>query len=168
MPLLIYQAWSQGKDLKESAKDILREAASVSAYPTQPTSAQIRLLEKYRSDFKAQLCNDLGIPLNYSGLDKFIEMSDGLPRNLLVIMKYVHRWALFNEEKPFQQGQISLDSQRRGLLDAAAWFLDDAKPLGKEGDNVIDAVGRLCNMFRRLRLADKLVESSASRLSVRI
>ena len=163
--LLIYQTWSQGKDLNEAAKEILSEVAAVPTYPERPTPTQARLLEKYRSDFKAQLCNDLRIAQNYCGLDRFIEMSDGLPRNLLVIMKYVHRWALFNEEKPFQEGQISLDSQMRGLLDAAAWFLDDAKPLGNEGDNVIDAVGRLCNMFRRLRMADKLVESSLTTFS---
>ena len=164
--LLLYQAWSQGDDLKEVAYGMRCAASAAGQDGPNATSAQERLLEKFGSDLKAQLCHDLGRRPIYAGFEQFVEMSDGLPRNLLVMLKYIHRWSLFNEEAPFQSGQvISIDSQMRGLLDAADWFLDDAKPLGREGDDVIDAIVRLCNMFRQFRYSDKLVESSLTSFS---
>ena len=163
---LIYRDWAKGADLVKTAQDM------VSARPTpdlsglvQPNEAQQKVLQHYGTDMKAQLYNDMRSHQLYAGIDQFIMMSDGLPRNLLVILKNIYKWALFNGEQPFRGQQISLESQRLGVLEAAEWFFADAKPLGQDGDNVHAAIGRLGDVFRQLRFSDKPVESSLASFS---
>ena len=164
--LRIYRAWADGIDLVGLAHDMGDSRSSdIPIDQMKPTKEQQVILNYFATDLKAQLCHDLQRGPVYAGLDQFIRLSDGLPRNLLVILKYIFRWARFGEEDPFRDGIISLDSQRRGLLDAADWFLADAKPLGSEGDDLLGAIGRLCNMFRQLRYSDKPVESSLTGFS---
>ena len=163
--LLIYRAWHRGRNLIETAQQIIDERFSDQSGLVKPNADQMRILEKYSTDLKAQLCRDSRVHPIYAGIDQFIEMSHGLPRNLLVILKYIYRWAQFNEELPFRGGQISLESQRRGLLEAADWFLLDAKPVGNDGEDVLAAIRRLCDMFRRFRFSDKIVESSLTTFS---
>ena len=92
-------------------------------------------------------------------------MSGSSPRNLLVILKNVYKWALFNGERPFAEGMISVEAQQAGVREAADWFFDDAKPLGDDGEGVHDAIHRLGELLRRLRFAAKLVECSLSSFS---
>ena len=82
-----------------------------------------------------------------------------------MILKNVYRWALFNSERPFAGGRISVEAQQAGVREAADWFFDDAKPLGDDGESVHDAIHRLGELFRRLRFADKLVECSLTSFS---
>jgi hypothetical protein len=64
----------------------------------------------------------------YAGLDTLTHLSQGSPRNLLAILKHIHRRALFAGEKPFSSGTISVESQSRGVMDSSAWFWEDAQP----------------------------------------
>ena len=164
---LIYRAWADGADLIETAQEILdtRPSTDGSGF-IAPNAAQQSVLEHYTTDLLAQLCYDRRGQVLYPGMDQFITMSGGLPRNLLVILKNVYRWAIFNGEKPFTDQKISLDAQLRGVRDATEWFFGDAKPLGEDGEDVHNAIARLGNMLRRLRFSDKPVESSLASFSV--
>ena len=163
---LIYRAWAAGADLVKTARE-MTDARSCPD-PTgivQPNTAQRSVLNHFVTDMQAQLCNDMRGRQMYAGIDQFITMSDGLPRNLLVILKNIYRWALFNGEQPFRGRGISLESQRLGVLEATKWFLADARPLGEDGEDVQAAIHRLGEMFRRFRFSDKPVESSLASFS---
>ena len=131
--LLMYRAWKRGRNLREEAQRIVD-----TRYPGDSSGAvrsnedQRRILSHYAGDLRAQL---RGREI-YAGLDNFINMSGSSPRNLLVILKNVYRWALFNDELPFSGGTISVEAQQAGVREAAEWFLADAKPLGDDGRDV--------------------------------
>lgn len=164
---LIYRAWADGKDLMDAAEEII--ASRLGLDPdgvVPPNPIQKSVLAHYVTDLQAQLRNDMRRHQAYWGFEQFVTMSDGLPRNLLVILKNVYRWALFNGERPFRGGKISLESQYRGVLESTDWFLNDARPLGDDGIHVYDAIRRLGNLFRQLRFSDKPVESSLASFSV--
>ena len=113
--LLIYRAWADGADLIETAQEIYDTRPSTDGFGSiAPNAAQQSILDHYKSDLLAQLCNDRRGQVLYSGLDQFITMSGGLPRNLLVILKNVYKWAIFNGENPFTDHKISLDAQLKG------------------------------------------------------
>ena len=164
--LLIFRAWSSGRDITKAAREIQESGSPVDPKGVvRPNSVQKSILSHYSSDLQAQLWGDmrrlhLHRSQTYVGLDKFIRMSDGLPRNLIVILKNIHRWAQFNGEQPFKGEPISLQSQFNGVIEASEWFLADAKPMGEDGDHVVDAINRLGEMFRRFRFSDKPVECS--------
>jgi len=164
--LFVYRAWRRGRDLTAEAGDIARGRVMGSRRRTvNLADYQKTVLEYYGSDLQAQLYRDLGRSPVYAGMREFIAMSHGLPRNLLVTLKNIYRWAAFSGERPFRSGKISLEAQRLGVLEAAEWFFRDAKPMGTDGDNVHDAIGRLGDMFRMLRFSTKPVESSLASFS---
>ena len=163
---IIYRAWSDGEDLVSCAKEMICNRANENGEgEIVPNTVQRGILAHYINDMKAQLCRDRRGDQTYAGIDEFIAMSEGLPRNLLVILKSIFRWSVFNGEEPFRKGVISLDSQRRGLLDASNWFFMDAKPLGEDGEDVHFAIHRLGELLRRLRFSDKPVECSMASFS---
>ena len=163
---IIYRAWARRSHLVLEAREMISARCSPDSVGfVQPNVGQRAVLHHFVTDMKAQLWNDMRLPQTYTGIDEFITMSDGLPRNLLVLLKNVYRWALFNGEQPFKESPISIQSQRLGVLAATDWFLDDAKPLGGDGDHVHAAIRRLGDLFRRLRYSDKPVESSLASFS---
>ena len=160
--LLIYRAWKRGRGLIDEAQRIIdAQSPRDSSGVVPPNEDQKRILSHYSRDFRAQLRGHE----TYIGINTFIDMSGSSPRNLLVILKNVFRWALFNSERPFAGGRISVESQQAGVLEAADWFFDDAKPLGDDGESVHDAIHRLGELLRRLRFTDKLVECSLTSFS---
>ena len=164
--LLIYRAWAGGKNLVALAEEIRDSCQLPDASGIVPAnSGQREVLDHFVTDLKAQLCQDLRQHPTYAGFEDFIDMSEGLPRNLLVILKSIYKWAVFRNEQPFLDGKMSLQSQSIGVLEAARWFLEDATPLGEEGKYVAAAIHRLGEMFRRLRFSDKPVESSLASFS---
>ena len=161
--LLLYQAWWAGRDLMEAAERIRTACASYLSDPNAPASSKFRrTLSHWKSDLQAQLLAEHGLKQQYVGLDAFVEMSRGLPRNLLVVLKHVFQWASFNDEKPFQAEPISVSSQQRGVFEASTWFLHDAEVLGTNGVYVQDAITRLADLMRRVRFSDKPGECSLS------
>ena len=160
--LLIYRAWRRGRSLIDEAGRIVETRCPED--PTglvRPNQDQRRILSHYARDLRAQLRGHE----TYTGIDTFISMSGSSPRNLLVILKNVYRWALFNGERPFDGGVISLEAQRAGVREAAEWFLADAKPLGVDGEHLHDSMHRFGELLRRMRFADKLVECSLTSFS---
>ena len=165
--LLIYRAWAAGNRLVETAQEMLAaQPVTDSDGVVRPNKVQQSVLDYYASDLKAQLCIDAHGHPCYAGLKQFIAMSDGLPRNLLVILKNIYRWALFYGEEPFRGDPISLEAQRMGVLEATRWFISDARPLGGNGVDVVSAVWNLGDLFRQSRFSDKPAECSAASFSV--
>ena len=109
--------------------------------------------------------NDLRLTQEYYGFREFVQMSGYLPRNLLVVLKQVTRWSLFLGEQPFRGDKVSLRAQREGVREASAWFLSDAKGLGRVGEETQFAIRRLASLFREMRFSDKPVEVSCSSFS---
>ena len=164
--LLFYRAWAGKRNLSDTAREIqAARSTSNRSGEVLANSRQRGLLDYYKRDLEAQLYQDARLPIPYAGLDEFITMSDGLPRNLLVILKNIFQWAIFNGEKPFRGQRISLNSQRLGVLATAEWFFGDARPLGTDGEDVHAAIGKLADMLRLLRFSDKPVECSLSSFS---
>ena len=164
--LLIYRVWRRGRNLAAAANDIASRSVADDPRDTANLNGkQKTVLRYYTSDLQAQLYRDLGTSPVYAGMSEFITMSDGLPRNLLVILKNIYRWAAFAGEDPIRSGKISLEAQRSGVLETAEWFFRDAKPMGIDGDHVRDAIHRLGDMFRMLRFSAKPVESSLASFS---
>jgi hypothetical protein len=83
-----------------------------------------------------------------------------------MILKHVHRWAIFNGETPFRKDPISIRSQLEGVMQASSWFFHDARTLGPDAQLAQEGVERLATFFRRLRFTDKPVESSLTTFSV--
>lgn len=124
-----------------------------------------RTLHHFKADLLAQLYRETDQRQRYVGLSTFIEISSGLPRNLLILLKHIFAWATFNGEQPFRDRPISMRSQQAGVLEAAEWFYRDARMIGRDGQLVMDSVNRLGTLFRGIRFSDKPSECSCSTFS---
>jgi hypothetical protein len=113
----------------------------------------------------AQLFRDTDQKQRYVGLQTLIDVSSGLPRNLLILLKRTYAWAVFNGEKPFRGTPISIRSQQTGVLEASEWFFRDAQMIGRDGQHAMDAINRLGTLFRGIRFSDKPSECSCSTFS---
>jgi hypothetical protein len=162
--LIFYQDWHAGRELLASAQWI-RDASNALVLRDESTRRYQLAWNHFQDDLFAQLLRETGQKQRYLGVGSFISMSSGLPRNLLVILKHVHKWATFNGERPFGGNAISRESQQLGVLEASSWFFEDARVVGELGGDVQAAVGRLAEFFRALRFADKPVESSLGTFS---
>ena len=147
-----YQIWSKTKkveELLEKAKEIVSK------------SDNKKILEYYRKDFLAQFCRDYKQPdRSHIGLENFIDMSQGLPRNLLIILKEIYGWAIHNGESPFLDGLISIKSQIKGVEDAADWFMRDVRISDGRDDERSKCLYRLAELFGDIRFSDKPPECS--------
>lgn len=124
------------------------------------------LLQLYSDDLAAQLLRENGQKQIYSGVDAFISMSAGIPRALLTVLRSTFEWAVFQDERPFDGGVISLSSQRRGVIDASNWYFNNMRKAGDDGLEIQSSVDRLSNIFRINRYGDKPVEVSLTTFSV--
>lgn len=162
---LLYRDWHDGLNLAESAENIRESCA---AYLGEKAGGERHktALAYFKGDLLAQLLRDCKQDQRYLGVDAFIAMSSGLPRNLLTVLKFVHRWARFFGEEPFKGHAISKRAQTEGVLEAANWFFEDARTAGNEASAVQAAIERLAAFMRALRFSDKPVESSLCTFSV--
>lgn len=156
---LLYRAWDKGKDLFVESKEI-NSACSEYIHKPNPDTQHGKILEHFRDDLMAQLFRESNMKQRYLGFDTFVDMSDGLPRNLLIILKHTFNWALFNGEKPIETGVISIKSQQAGVREASEWFFKDARVAGHDGGLIRDSVSRLAELFREIRYSDKPTECS--------
>jgi hypothetical protein len=162
---LFYQAWHKAENLNIAS---VRIAKSCETFRTKNSrkSDYFHTYDHFAKDLLAQLFRDTDQQQKYCGIDSFISMSMGLPRNLLNILKHIFNWALFNDEKPFEARSISLDAQRHGVLQAAEWFYRDAKTKGEDGAFLQESISRLAELFRVIRFSSKPVECSICSMSL--
>jgi hypothetical protein len=123
-----------------------------------------RVLEKYRNDIIDQICRENNYKIPYIGFDKFVELSAGIPRVLLKILKEIYKQSAFNGEKPFQLGsKISAKSQHKGLQITSEWFLEDS-PISTKLGLFLRNIG---TVLRELRFSNLPPECSICIFSVR-
>ena len=163
---LLYQDWSRGYDLVKSSVSISEEC-SLFIQDKNYKCRQKSALSHFQNDLYAQILRESSKKQRYLGMDDFINMSAGLPRNLLIILKHVFQWSVFNDEAPFSDKRmISVQSQREGVIEASDWFFRDARMVGSYGSVVQDGVSRLATLFREIRFSDKPTECSLVSFSV--
>lgn len=160
---LFYRKWKDKKEDFLLASLSIKESCLTYQETKSKQTLHFNALEKYKNDLIDKLCRESNEPTPYLGLDNFIKMSAGIPRHLLIILKHVFRWSNFNGESPFVgQSVISRDSQKRGLNDAASWFLEDARMPGENGDNLESCIRKLGNYLRAIRFSQTPPECSLS------
>jgi hypothetical protein len=161
---LFYKEWSSKRNLLNAAHVIADECRNHIAGLGEDGRYK-KILEHFKSDLLAQLYRETDQRQRYVGLNTFIEISAGIPRNLLIVLKQVFAWAKFSGERPFDGRPISIRSQQAGVLEAAEWFYGDARMIGREGQFVIDSINRLGTLFRGIRFSEKPSECSCSTFS---
>ncbi|MFQ3247370.1 MAG: hypothetical protein ACI9SP_004025 [Arenicella sp.] len=162
---LFYQDWYQNKDLKISAITIGESSAQFEE--TRDATRHKQALNHFKGDLYAQLLKECDRKQQYYGIDTFIDMSAGIPRNFLMILKHVFQWSSYRNENPFRWPvKISMESQRQGVNEAAEWFYRDARISGNDVESVRDSISELARLFRSVRFSDKPTECSISTFSV--
>lgn len=161
----LYRHWARTGQLSEQvAQDIARQATLLR---DGRGSKNLRVtFNHYRGDLLAQLLHENKAPIGHYGISNFILMSGYLPRNLLVTLKQITRWAIFQGEEPFRGKPISLEAQRRGISDSSAWFLKNARAIGVVGEENEAIITRIGSFLRALRFFDKPTEVSVCMVAV--
>lgn len=118
--------------------------------------------DHYREDLYAQARYSLQRGGDYFGLDNLVRMSGYVPRNFLLTLKKIYKWASFEGLPATEAGPLSISAQQQGVFEASEWFLSDSKALGKSGEDAQMAVRRLGSFLRGLRFTDKPVEVSVA------
>lgn len=167
---LFYRIWKKGKaKLLDSAAEIHKECILYFENREGKNLTQHhKVLDKYKNDIIDQVYRELSLPVVYLGLPTYIKMSCGIPRHLLIILKHIYRWSVFNGENPFVNGNmLSTNSQMRGLNEATSWFLNDARIPGREGKDVQLSIHRLGTLLQALRFSDLPPECSISSFAIK-
>ena len=158
---LFYQMWADRKikslvEISESVKNEYRN------YKEGKDSKYNNIVEKYKSDFIAQLCEENGEEYYaFSGLDDFIKLAWGNPRVLLLLLKKTIEKAQVFQEHPLDSGgEISLRAQYIGIKETAQWYLDNAELTGTTGSYINTAINNLAKYLRLYRFSDKPTDTS--------
>lgn len=164
---IFYKEWKGLSEALKLAERISIDAKNFLQKGKTASPKYFETLDHFKSDFLAQLYRDCnkgrGI---YAGVDTLIELSQGVPRNLLSLLKHIYRRSFFAGEQPFQTGkQISIDSQVKGVRDASNWFWDDAQP-DDHGSEVREAIESLAELFREVRYSLKPAECDLGTFTV--
>lgn len=162
--LLIYKRWD-ASNLASISETIKNEASHFLSGNKAESAGYAQTLSHFKSDLLAQLYRECGRKVVYAGLSTLIHLSQGVPRNILGILKQIYRRSLFAGEHPFSGGTISIESQTEGVMDSAAWFWDDAQP-DSFGHEVREAVESLAVLFRSIRYSDRPSECDLCTFSI--
>jgi hypothetical protein len=165
--MMFYREWKKGsKDLKGSAKEISRDGQEFLKNTQNKTNNHFKVLDKFRNDLIDQLHREYLEKLPYMGVEKIIKMSAGIPRLLLITLKHIFRWSIYNGESPFSETPISVDAQQKGIEDAIKWFLDDARVPGPNGLPIANSIDKLGQLMHLIRFSDAPPECSLSSFTV--
>ena len=162
---LLYKKWGRLDLMVIASAEIAANSVSFLDGRRDECAAYAQSFDHFGSDMLAQLLRECGKKNIYAGLDVLVHLSQGIPRNLLGILKHIYRNALFSGEKPFDGGVISIDSQTDGVRDGANWFWDDAQP-DSNGAVAREAIDSLAVFFREVRYSDKPSECDLCSFSV--
>lgn len=158
---LFYQMWAEHK-----AVTLVNISAIVKdeylKYKGGEESRFKNIVEKYKNDLTAQLCEENGEEYYaYSGIADLITLSWGNPRVLLLLLKKTIEKAEVLQERPLESdGQISLRAQYLGIKETSRWYLDDSELTGMEGSYAITAIRNLAEYLRLYRFSEKPTDTS--------
>jgi hypothetical protein len=151
--LAFYKRLARSNDALILAKEINRECKALVDEGPASCPQYYELYSHFSSDLLAQLCRDYGRKPVYAGFKTLVRLSQGVPRNLLSLLKHIYRRSAFMGEDPFVGASISLNAQIVGVQDAAEWFWEDAQP-DAHGSLVRNAVEHLATLLRSIRYSD--------------
>lgn len=151
----------------EQAGAIKHQAEALEMRGRAGAADYTQIMDHFSSDILAQMYREARRPLPYAGFDSMIEVSQGIPRNLLGILSHMYRRATFAGERPFQGGKISVSSQTYGVLEGAKAFWNEAQP-DADVVNVRNAIEALALLFRSIRFSDKPSECDVCTFSVNV
>ena len=163
---LFVRRWS-GKevDALPLAAEIAQEAHTFRVSGRKEAKDYSQVLDHFSSDLLAQMYREARQHLPYAGLDALIEISQGIPRNLLGMLAHVYRRALFAGEQPFAGGKISIASQTDGIIEGAKSFWSEAQPdIG--ASEVRESLEGLALLFRSIRYSDAPSECDLCTFSI--
>jgi hypothetical protein len=164
--LLLYQAMFRRESLPEVGQRISIDCRAFLANPKRASRYQ-RAVQHYASDMIAQLFREAGKRQGlYYGLPSFARMAEGLPRSLIVLLKQIFDWSIYDCEGA-TISSVSRKDQERGVEEAAEWFLGTMRKSGENAIAVLVAVERIGRLFESNRFADKPIECSLLGFSVR-
>lgn len=165
--LLFYRkAQRDAEEAKTLAREISESAKAYVSGDKTKGRQHINVLAYYKSDLLAQLYREARQPVAYCGFDTIVTLSQGIPRNLLMLLKHIYRRSLFAAEQPFEEGKISKQSQTDGVKDAAQWFWEDAQP-EQNAASVRLSVEAIARLFRTVRYSAKPSVPGLSTFSIR-
>lgn len=168
---IFYREWrrSRGTGLVAISEDIKNELDSWRINPDGRTATRHYIvLEKFRNDITDQLFREAQDSIPYTGFQNLVRMSVGIPRLLLITLKHIHRWSVFQGENPFRKDIVGVSAQIKGVEEASTWFLEDARIPGPNGKKVSDVISRLGQFLRELRFADTPPECSLCAFSINL
>jgi hypothetical protein len=151
--LAFYKRLTKGCDILALAEEIQLEASALLERGPQAAPNYYDLYSHFSSDLLAQLYRDYGKKPVYAGFKTLVRLSQGVPRNLLSLLKHIYRRSNFAGEDPFVRGPISVEAQVHGIQDAAEWFWEDAQP-DAHGSLVRTAVEHIATLFRSVRYSE--------------
>lgn len=164
---LLYKDWSAADKLIDQAQKISASARKFLEGGRKKSESYFQALDHFKSDFLAQLYRDCDKHrVVYAGFETLVHLSQGIPRNLLGLLKQIYRRAQFAGERPFVgPTPIRIGSQINGIRDAAAWFWDDAQP-DSHGPESRRAVQALAEFFSAVRFSLKPAECDLSTFTI--
>jgi hypothetical protein len=163
---IFIRRWRGGADLAVStAKKVAQQASAFRAKGRASAQDYTQVLDHFSSDLLAQMYRSARQPIPYAGFDTLVELSQGIPRNLLILLAQIYRRALFAGEQPFAGGKISIASQTNGVIEGAKSFWDDAQP-DADASDVRDSMEGLALLFRSIRFSDAPSECDLCTFSI--
>lgn len=170
---LFYRKWMKSTkegDLLEASEFLKKDSEFFVKNPSA-NSEHKKVLSHFKADLIAQIYRDHNQPFyyQYTGIDNFIEMSSGIPRSVLSILKETYRISRFKGEKPFLESnaRMSKASQYEGVKAASRVFFETALD-GKSGSKEIkNSIDRLATLFAEYRYSDKPTECSVLSFSTK-
>lgn len=164
--LRLYQIWSSEKRIDANVIERARSFVEPLIASEDVSNELGNFLSLWRLDMVAQVFADYHTEQPYSGFDTYVSMSGFLPRSLLVTLKNISVRAAWRGENPFEgSGPISVAAQSSAVQDAAEWYLEDVRPLGRIGIDCDHAVRRLGSLLHDIRYSDKPAEVSVTSFS---
>lgn len=164
--LLFYRkATSKAEEAVALAAEISRSADAYIAGDKEAGRRHVSVLSYFKFDLLAQLYREARQPVAYCGFDTIVSLSQGIPRNLLMLLKHIYRRSAFAGERPFEGGKISKQSQTDGIKDGAQWFWEDAQP-EMNAASVRLSIEALARLFRTVRYSARPSECALSTFSL--
>lgn len=154
------------KQFRESTDPIklsqtLRKDCETFIKNTSKSTSTFRTWDHYNHDVIDQLLRDYELDPFYLGIDVFVEMSEGMPRNLINILKHVYNWATFKDRNPLDgNSKTSAEVQQKAVVKASDWAYQDMRKAGSDLPLLKTSISRLANLFKTNHYSDRPSECS--------
>lgn len=165
--LLFLRRAKHGGSPVESARDVGRLGQAFRV--RRADSPEHKVAYGHHSlDLVAQVCREAKLgAFERGGLDTLRRLSSGVPRHLLLMIKFACQRAAFQGEQPFvEQAPLSVQAQWFGIRRASDWFFEYAVACDHDTQSARRGVVRMASLFRKMRYSPALLESSPSAFAV--